>query len=73
MLTILSFRIFSLSNKPGVILTPWYHSRVKKPKMFENENFLNLVMLLSIRQNVVKENLFFVKVVKKKLNKCCSS
>ena len=29
MLIILPFGIISLSNKPGVILTPWYHSRVK--------------------------------------------
>ena len=31
MLIILPFGIISLSNKPGVILTPWYHSRVKLP------------------------------------------
>ena len=30
MLIILSFGIASLSNKPGVILTPWCQSRVKK-------------------------------------------
>ena len=38
MLIILPFGIFSLSNKPGVILTPCYQSRVKTKLIAKKKN-----------------------------------
>ena len=59
MLVILSFGIFSLSNKSGVILTPWYQNRVKS-KYVNQQHY-------KIYQHI-KITLYFIKVFQRRMD-----
>ena len=50
------FGIFSLSNKPGVILTPWYQGKVKLQK--------NTKVTVNILLSFKFERIFLLKWVK---------